>query len=141
MLFATFVLRSICFHTLYLICAQIYMFMCSLPCYCCVYAQIYMYMCSLSCLCVQIYVLDAMPCAFQAFYLLLCLFLVFQPLGKVQIQILWSRPTFVNLGLHQRVWIISFMLVFSCLLMLYIHVCLPRYRFCHALCPSWAFAC
>ena len=125
------------------------------PCH--AYAQIYMFMCSLLCLCLDLYayVLFAMPLCldlhvgcyalcFLDFLSLAMPFLVFWPLGKVQIQILWSRPTSVNLGLHQSVWIISFMLVFSCLLLCFIsmYVCLDiGYRFCHPLFPLWACAC
>ena len=37
----------------------------------------------------------------------------------------------------------NFLYAFVCLLasMPYIHVCLSRSRLCHALCPSWAYAC
>ena len=47
-------------------------------------------------------------------------FLFFGPLGRVQIQILRSRPTSMHLGLYQRVWIISFMYVYACLLLCFI---------------------
>ena len=53
------------------------------------------------------------------------------------------RPTSICLGLYQRIWIISFMHIYDCLLasMLYLHVCLSRSRPCHVLCPPWACAC
>ena len=79
----------------------------------------------------------------KPFYLLLSPFsCVLAFFGRVQIQILWSRPTPIHLSLYQRIWIISFMHVYVCLLasILYIHVYLSRYRFCHALCPPWACA-
>ena len=49
----------------------------------------------------------------------------------------------MHLGLYQRVWIISFMHIYDCLLasMLYLHVCLSRFRLCHALCTPWVCAC
>ena len=124
MLFDMFMLRSICSCAF---CHVMLRYMCSVP-PCHVYAQIYM--------------LVAMPCAFVAFYLLLCLFLMFWALGRMQIQILWSRPTSIRLGLHQRVWIISFMHVFACLLLCFRSMFVwldlgSRY----ALCPPWACAC
>ena len=88
--------------------------------------------------------LVAMPCTSKAFLsLVISFFLCFGPFGKVQIQILWSRPTSIHLGLYQRVWIISFMQIHVCLLasMLYVHVYLSRSRLCHALCPPQACAC
>ena len=54
---------------------------------------------------------------------------------------MWSRATSIHLGLHQRVWIISYMHVFACLLLCFMYVYLSRSRFCHALCPPWACAC
>ena len=88
------------------------------------YAQIYIFVCSVPCSYVLIYMLVAMPCASKHFHLLLCLFLMFCPLGRVQIQILWSRPTSIHLGLYQRIWIILLcMCVLVCFYALY--PCLP----------------
>ena len=62
------------------------------PCH--VNAQIYLLMCSLPCFCVQIYMLVVMPCASIAFLSLdISLSCALALLGRVQIQILWSRPT------------------------------------------------
>ena len=49
----------------------------------------------------------------------------------------------MHLGLYQRVWIISFIHIYDCLLasMPYLHVCLSRSRLCHGLCPQWVCAC
>jgi len=49
----------------------------------------------------------------------------------------------MHLGLYQRVWIISFMHDYVCLLasILCIHVCLSRSRPCHVLCLPWVCAC
>ena len=58
-------------------------------------------------------------------------FLFFGPLGRVQIQILRSRPTSMHLGLYQRVWIISFMYVYACLLLCFISM---------LTCPDLGFA-
>ena len=53
----------------------------------------------------------------QPFCLFVPFFLCFFPLGRVQIQILWSRPTSIYLGLYQKAWIIFFMHVYICLLL------------------------
>ena len=158
-----FVLRSTCFQApcpCYVY-AQIYMPMCSLSCLCldihayvffaifmlrsmCLwaschtYAQIHVFIRSMPYLCLQIYMLVAMPCAFIAtLFLDVSLSSVLALIGRVQIQIPRSRPTPIHLGLYQKVWIISFMRVYVCLLasMLYLNVCLSRSRLCHASYP------
>ena len=111
------------------------------PCH--AYNQILMFVCFMPCLCVQIYMLVAMPCASKALLsLIIYLSYALGLIGGVQIQFTWSRPTFVHLGLYQRVQIISlFFYVFFLASMLYIHVRLFRSRLCHALHPLWACAC
>ena len=112
------------------------------PCH--IFAQIYIFVCSLPCSCVQIYMLVAMPCASKTFLSpVISFFLCFGPFGRVQIYILLSWPTSIHLGLYQRVWIFSFMHVNVCLLasIINLHVCLSRSRLCHALCPLQACAC
>ena len=149
-----FVLRSTYFQALCLVYTQIYMPMCSLPCLFLdlhVYAQIYVFMFRFICLCASCHVCVLksicwllMPCASIALLSFdISLSCVLALIGGVQIQILWSRPTLVRLGLYQRVWIISFMHVYVCLLasILYVNVCLSRSRPCQALHPSWACAC
>ena len=164
--FFMFMLRSTCFHAFFHVCAQIYMSMCFLLCLCIdvhVYVLFSMFM--LRCLCLRTffhvctYIYMSMcffpfPCApchvwikstywmlclvlLQPFCLFVRLFLVFWPLSRVQIQILWSRPISIHLGLHQRVQIISSNAC-VCLLasMLYIHVCLARSRFLPCFVPS-----
>ena len=120
-LFSMFMPRSTCLSVHCHACGQIYIFECFMPCSC-----------------VQIYMLVAMPYASKAFLsLVISFFLCFGPFGRVQIQILWTRPTSIHLGLYQRVWIISFTCVYVCLLasMLYIRVCLSRSRLCHDFVP------
>ena len=95
------------------------------------YAQIYMFICSLPYLCLDLYagVLFAMfvsrlvtiPCASIALFVSCYIsFLCFSPLGRVQTQILWSRPTSIHIGLYQKVQIISFMHAYACLLLHFI---------------------
>ena len=120
--FFMFMLRSTCFHAFFHVCAQIYMSMCFLLCLCIdvhVYVLFSMFMLRCSCLrtffhvCTYIYMsmcFFPFPCApchvwikstywmlclvlLQPFCLFLRIFLVFWPLGRVQIQILWSKPT------------------------------------------------
>ena len=94
------------------------------PCH--VFSQIYIFVCSLPCSCVQIYMLVVMPCASKSFLsLIISFFLCFGPFGRVQIQILWFRPTSMHLALYQRVWIISFMCINVCLLASMLYPCLP----------------
>ena len=125
---------------------------CFLPCLCLdpyVHVLLVMFMLRSTCLCAPCHTYVSrstcqMLCLvlFMDFCLLLCLFLMFWPLGREQIQILWFRPTSVHLGLHQK-GLDHFLYTCVCLLasMLYIRVCRPRSKFCHALCPSWAWAC
>ena len=144
------------------VCAQIHMLLGSLPCFCLdlhayvffamfmlrsmflwamcyAYAQILAFLCSMPCLCDQIYMLVAMPCASIALLSLdISLSFVLALIGRVQIQIPWSRPTSTHLTLYQRVWIIS---LYAYVCLLYVYVCLSRSRPCHALCPPWVCSC
>ena len=120
-----FVLRSTCFQALYHVFAQIYMPMCSFPCLCldlCFFRPCVMPMlrslrfCALCHVCV-IRSICWLLChvLLQPFFSLdISLSCVLALIGRVQIQILWSRPTSTHLTLYQRVWIIS----------LYAYVCL-----------------
>ena len=138
MLFAMLMLRSIYLCAPCHAYAQIYMFMCSLPCLC-----LDPYLCVLyAMLCVQIYMLDAMSCASLAF---MSLDISLSCLLALQVR---CRSRSCGLGLHPYTRPIlkgldHFLYVCVCLLasMLYVHVCLPRFRFCHAWCSPWACAC
>ena len=125
-----FVLRSLCLGAFGHAYAQIYMFICSLPC---LYLDLYVYVlltmlmlrsicwCAPCHVCVQICILVTMPCASIALFVSCYIsFFCFSPLGRVQTQILWSRPISIHLGLYQRVWIISFMHACTCLLLHFI---------------------
>ena len=77
--------------------------------------------CALCHVCVQIYILVTIPCASIALFVSCYIsFLCFSPLGRVQTQILWSRPTSIHIGLYQKVQIISFMHTYACLLLRFI---------------------
>ena len=110
-----FVLRSICLGVFCHVYAQIYLFMCSLSCLCLdlhVYVLLAMLMLRSISLCALCHVHVSRSTYWllchvllQPFYLLLSLFsfffsMCFGPLGRVQIQILWSRPTSIHLGLY-----------------------------------------
>ena len=112
--------------------AYVLAFTCSHAC-CHAYAQIYIFIC----LCAQIYALLALchlPCTCTPHSMFVCLdlgyvchamcycssfvalsfFLVFWPIGSNLIQTLWSLPSSMPLGPHQRVWITHFACL-SCL--------------------------
>ena len=122
--------------------AQIYLFICSLPCLCApchVYAQIYIFVCSIPCSCFQIYMPVAMLYASKAFLSLVIPFSYV--LARVDldlvVQVYIHTPRPISKGLDH------FLYTCVCLLasILYIHVCLSRFRLCHALCPPRACAC
>ena len=129
-------LPPICLDLCWLLCLNL-MFVLRLTNLCVIffpYAQIYVFMCSVPCFCAQIYIGCYVMCSITLLSLDISLSRVLTPIGGVQIQIQWSRPTSTYLGLHQRVRIIFFMHVYVCLL-------ISRSRLCHALCPPWACLC
>ena len=144
LLFAMFVLRCTCLCTFWHVYALMYMSMYFFPC---LYLDLHVYVLFVFHVLLAMFVNRStywMLCLvlLQPFCLFLCLFLVFWPLGRVQIQILWSRPISMHLGLHQRVWIISFMHVYVCLLLCFTSMFVwLDLGSCHALCPSWACVC
>ena len=87
----------------YFVCAQIYMLRCFTPCFHafmpCLCLDLYAFVLLAMFRCVDLHVGCYVQCLALPFCLLLCLFLVLWPLGRMQIQIYCSRPTSIHLGL------------------------------------------
>ena len=71
-------------------------------------------------MCLDLHVGCYAMCIYSLFVSWYIFFLRFGPLGRVWIKIWCSRPTSTHLGLHQRVWISSFMHVYACFLLCFI---------------------